>query len=329
MRRTSLAAAVAALSALAVPGIARGDGLPLPGVLSNPDGIADRAAKTRYVTFDAGRDTVVARLATKGARVEHSRLLKGRFTVPAVALDGSPSGLSEDERTLVLIRPRRGFPQRTTTLTVLSAKSLRTRRAITLRGDFSFDAISPDGRRAYLVHYVSRRDMTRYVVRALDLRSGRLLPGAIVDPREPDERMGGYPLTRATSPDGRWAYTLYDGVGHEPFIHALDTVGNSARCIDLEALEGARNLSVLRLRVAPGGGSLVVADKTAPVLAVDTRSFAVGPPRAAGTRRPARTSEQDDAMSWPLAAAGGVALLGLGSVLRRRNRAAARRTRRG
>jgi hypothetical protein len=327
MHRTSLAAAVVALSALAVPGITRADGLPIPGVLSNPDGIADRAAKTRYVTFDAGRDTVVARLATNGARVEHSRLLKGRFTVPAVALDGSPSGLSEDERTLVLIRPRRGFPQSATRLTVLSAKSLRTRRAIALRGDFSFDAISPDGRRAYLVHYVSRRDMTRYVVRALDLRSGRLLPGAIVDPREPDERMGGYPLTRATSPDGRWAYTLYDGVGHEPFIHALDTVGNSARCIDLDALAGNRNLSVLRLRVTRGGDSLVVADKTAPVLSVNTRTFAVGPPRATATRRPARTPEREDATTWPLAAAGGLTLLGLGSILRRRARGDGARSR--
>ena len=47
--------------------------------------------------------------------------------------------------------------------------------------------------------------------------------------------MRGQPLTRATSPDGRWAYTLYDGAGKEPFIHALDTSTRSARCIDLDA----------------------------------------------------------------------------------------------
>ena len=45
--------------------------------------------------------------------------------------------------------------------------------------------------------------------------------------------MDGYPLTRVTSADGRWVYTLYQngGVGGYPFIHALDTVRGVAHCI--------------------------------------------------------------------------------------------------
>ncbi len=44
--------------------------------------------------------------------------------------------------------------------------------------------------------------------------------------------MQGLPMTRATSADGRLAYTLYSA--EEPFIHALDTVrGSAAVCIDL------------------------------------------------------------------------------------------------
>jgi len=74
-------------------------------------------------------------------------------------------------------------------------------------------ALSPDGATLYLIQYTSRRDPTRYEVRAYDLPRDRLRPGAIVDPREPDERMRGFPITRSTSRDGRWAYTLYDGAG--------------------------------------------------------------------------------------------------------------------
>ena len=54
------------------------------------------------------------------------------------------------------------------------------------------------------------------------------LPTPIVDKSEPDERMAGLPITRQTTADGRWAYTLYDGAGKEPFVHALDTVNGEA-----------------------------------------------------------------------------------------------------
>ena len=56
---------------------------------------------------------------------------------------------------------------------------------------------------------------------ALDLRTGRLRGEPIMDPREPDEQMGGVPLTRTMSPDMRWVYTLYSG--EHNFVHALDT----------------------------------------------------------------------------------------------------------
>ncbi len=45
--------------------------------------------------------------------------------------------------------------------------------------------------------------------------------------------MGGIPIARASSAEGRWAYTLYARRGDEPFVHALDTVKREAFCIDL------------------------------------------------------------------------------------------------
>ncbi len=185
--------------------------------------------------------------------VIRSRVVPGRYTIPVVALDGTPSGLSADERTLVLINPRRRFPRQRTAFTVLDARTLRVRAVLDFEGDYSFDALSPNGRWLYLIQYTSRRDPQSYAVRAYDLRAGRMLPKAIVDPTEPDEAMRGYPLTRVTTPNGRWEYTLYDGGGSHPFVHALDTVGRKALCLDLDVLEGDSNLGNLTLEPEAGG----------------------------------------------------------------------------
>ena len=114
--------------------------------------------------------------------------------------------------------------------------------------------------------------------------TGRLLREPIVDPSEPDEAMRGYPITRETSADGRWEYTLYDGGGSHPFVHALDTVGREALCIDLDALAGRPNLYDLRLGPGDGGGALVVRDDAAIVTTIDLathRASATPPPRPA------------------------------------------------
>ena len=133
MRRI-LAIAVG-LAALAAAGTVRADGLPVLGVdvggkgVGAPDG-------GRYVTIPAGRDTVVARVGPDG-RIFRSRLLRGPYTIPAVAYDRSAGGLSADGSTLVLIRPRVAFPRARTPLVVLDAQDLRTRAALELHGDDS------------------------------------------------------------------------------------------------------------------------------------------------------------------------------------------------
>jgi hypothetical protein len=122
-------------------------------------------------------------------------------------------------------------------------------------------------------------------VRALDAVSGQLLPGPIVDPEEPDERMQGSPVTRVSSRDGRWAYTLYTG-SQEKFVHALDTVAGRAVCVDLPQLEDLREPFQLRLRLSGDGHTIAVysrdrKDTGAGTLAeIDTGSFAVRRPVA-------------------------------------------------
>ena len=143
----------------------------------------------------------------------------------------------------------------------------------------------------------------------------RLLPGAIVDPEEADEPMRGSPIARAMSHDGRWAFTLYDDSGGHPFIHALDTVAASAKCIDLDQLAGFADLFSLRLVVAPDGAVVVRQPGQArPLHVVDARTFEV---RDAAPARP--RAAQDERGGGPtgwLVVAAGLSLVGFIGVVR-------------
>ena len=266
---------VAALVAALVPTAARADGLPVLGIDVGSSGVSSSSDGVRYVTIPAGKRTIVERVAQHGGQVLAWRSLRGTFTIPAVAYDGSAGGLSADGTTLVLIEPRTSFPRAATRLLVLSTDGLKSLRAVKLRGDFSFDAVSPAGSWLYFIHYISPTDPTRYLVQAYDMRRGRLMAKPIIDPDEPGEKMRGNPLSREMSADGRWAYTVYDGAGATPFVHALDTVARSAHCIDLDGVPPGTDLWQLRLDIDRAGKRLVVRDRATPLLVVDLRTLRV------------------------------------------------------
>lgn len=300
MNTRPLCLALAVVAAL-LPASARADGLPVID-----ENLAWWGASTppvndvRYMTFPAGRQTVLAKMDATTGQVVRSRLFPTRWSVPLVAYDASTSGLSEDGSTLVLIEPRRSFPRRNTTFAVIGARGLRTRDVFTLHGDFSFDALSPDGRSLYLVEYVAAQDPFRYLVRLYDLETNRLQREPIIDPREVGDVMSGMPLTRSYSPDGRFAYTLYDGAGKHPFIHALDTVQKRARCIDLHGLMGFERLGEVKLDVSPDGGTIAVALAGEPVALVDAETNEVSNPPL--TSVPAAAVDEPSSVSWLLVA---------------------------
>ena len=306
MRRACLAAAVLLA---AVPAAARADGLPAVGIDAHPLLLPD--GDVAYITRAGAHSTRLIEHARYGGSLRERRL-RGSFSVPAVAYDGSPSGLSADGRKLILISPRKRFPRRRTTFAVVDTRAMTVRRHIALRGDFSFDAISPDGRTMYLIEY-SARDLAKYAVRAYDLSARRLLPKPVVDPDEADEPMRGIPVTRIASPDGRWAYTLYDN-GRHSFVHALDTAGRTAVCIDLDVRKawGAR----LELR---GTQLDVVSGRSRVLASIDTRTHTIipSPPRRPGTEGKSTESE-DASTSWLPLAAPTAALLLLAAAGRRR-----------
>jgi hypothetical protein len=296
---------------------AQAAGGPVPPVQGGA-GVSAPGGSLNYVAVRAGHDTVLLRIRRDAGFVERSRLIAGSYGVPGVAYDGSSTGLSNDERTLVLAAMR-GLRSHTRLL-LLDARRMRLRGEIVLPGYFTVDAISPDGRWLYFIHYRSVRD-NDYEVRAYDLHRRQLIREPIVDPREPDEKMQGLPMTRTVSADGRWAYTLYGSTDGAPFVHALDTARRTAACIDLDYLT---NEDVSEARLALAGTTLRIEGRAGPLALIDTRTFAVRRPAvAAAPPRPAASSATRDhgGLPWAVALVALVPILGAAVVARRRRQA--------
>ena len=239
---------------------------PSPGVAFGSPGVVSHDGKVRYVTLRAGRGTLVEAISTRDGTVRRTRYLKGLYGVPLVAYDGSTGGLARNGKRLVVYSPGS-----VTRYVVLDPRSLRVQSRIALQGNFGFDALSPDGSLMYLIHLKSGTGID-YEVRALDVTTGRLFPGAIVDRREPDEKMTGIPVTRVGSTDASWAYTLYSRSQGGAFVHALHTTAREAFCIDVPGIADDQ-LSHVRMRL--GKGLLLLRLRGRTVATIDTRTFEV------------------------------------------------------
>jgi hypothetical protein len=259
-RRAALAVlAVSALSA--APAAAAGG--PMPFALQGGSGVLSADGGTRYVAVatNAGWDTAIERVGTNGGTVEGVSDLTGDWGVPVVtSYGGDGGGLSQDGKSLVLAdaNVNQTYPKTSSRFIVVNTTTLRPGGAITLKGDFTFDALSPDAKRLYLVQHVDANDLSRYIVRAYDLRVGRLLPGRIADHAQKGWIMKGFPVARATSAGGRWVYTLYQNPGGFPFVHALDTMHGVAHCIGLPWRGNQNALYNMRLTLKNGDRTLAV-----------------------------------------------------------------------
>jgi hypothetical protein len=274
MRRLTGTALAAA--ALAVVPAAVASGPNVPG-LQGGGGIASARDGVRYVALPSTLSTVVTVARTSDGTVLRYASVPGSWAIPVVSTRGQTGGLSHDGRTLVLADAGpQTTPLRTQTrFTVVDTKTLATVDVVTLRGDFSYDALSPDARTLYLVEHVSSQDLTRYQVRAYDLPLGRLLPQAIADKRQAGWVMAGYPAGRVAGADGRWVYTLYRRSGGYPFVHALDSVGRVAVCIGLPwpLTQSQDALASGTMTLSDGGRRLVVRARTGRQFVVDTTTL--------------------------------------------------------
>lgn len=250
------------LSAVAA-GSGAADGGPSPGAVVGWDGIKAPAGGIRYVALPGGvARTTVAAVRVSGGRIVRFNTVPGLVGVPQVAYDGSVDGLSADGRVLVLGSVPR-LNGATTTFQVIQTRNLSVTNTIRLRGAWSFDALSPDGGTIYAIEYRVSTSPPSYRVRAIDARTGRVRPGAIVDKRDAGEVMRGSPVTRAAT--NGVAYTLYARPNGTAFIHALDTRHATAACIDLP-WEATGN-GIWNVRLSVSGGMLRLHERGAGTLA--------------------------------------------------------------
>ena len=250
MRR--LLTSILCFSAFAVlPPAALADGGPAPGVSVGWPGLAARGV--HYVAAPSRDGTEVEVVRNGHALPLRERTIQGSYGIPIVTWDGHTDGLSADGRTLVLenVRAPSVRLQRESGFAVLDARTLVLEQRVSLRGDFTFDALSPDGRTLYLIEHVSSQNLTLYRVRAYDVRARRLLRRIIAEKGSwQTATMAGWPITRAVSRDGIWVYTLYGRNDRgAPFVHALDARDRTAVCLDVSWRGDQNDLWQIRLRV--------------------------------------------------------------------------------
>jgi hypothetical protein len=307
MRRFALCLVVA-VGGLVIAPAALADGGPFL-VSQGGAGVANHDGRFHYVAISSGNtSTILERLQVDGGQINGWIPLKGSWGTPVLGAGVSTGqGLTRDGRTLVLASTvQLASPSK---FLIIDTRRMRVLRTVVLHGSFSFDALSPNGSRMFLIQYAHAQtgDLTDYVVRDYDMRTNRLLPGKIADRSEHEGTMAGSPVTRTTSTGGRWVYTLYQKPSGEPFVHALDTVGAAAYCIDLPKTRGLYNI-VLSLR--NGGRTLAAHWRSGrPWLNVAVGSW--------------RVSRPGGGFPWIWVGAGlggGFSLLAAGALLLRRRR---------
>jgi hypothetical protein len=164
--------------------------------------------------------------------VLHSTRLPGDFHLPLMTINGMPGGLSPNARWLVLQRfdDTPDGPPSATHLLLIDTTYARAMVPIDLTGYFEFDAVSNDGKRIFLIQYLTN---AIYHVRFFDVGGGQLDPAIVFDKSEGDDAMTGVRLNGVASPDGQWLYSVYAREHGGAFIHALNLDSAVAFCLDL------------------------------------------------------------------------------------------------
>lgn len=281
MRRSlALPLVIAAVGVLALAQASLAVG-PSLGAFDNRS-IANTGSSFSYlVKLAKGGEATVVEQRAHGRTLKSLTLTNG-WGIQMAALSGQVTGLSPNGRVLVLsdnIEPN-GYLRTSSQFVVVDTQTMKVQQVLRLHGDYSVDALSPDGRLLYLIHHVSGKDLTRYQVVGYDLSTYTMLPGVIADKRQASWIMKGFAISRATTRSGDWVYTFYQENDNYPFVHALDAANHTAVCIGIPASwvgNAAAWISSAHLSLA--NGKLVISTRDGDVrYLMDTTTFQVSTP---------------------------------------------------
>jgi WD40 repeat protein len=215
----------------------------------------------------------------------HELRLPSDYQLPSATLSGLPGGLSQNGRWLaVQAFDTAGSIPSATHLLVLDTTFATSPRRVDLNGNFNFDAISNDGKRLYLIEFVSS---TSYRVRMYRVDQGLMDPTIVFDKSDGSQAMAGVRLAGVASPDGSWLYSIYVREKQSPFIHALSLDGPIAFCIDLPgsgyASNGGLDAFHWSLALSPDGTRLYAANAATGTVSVINTNTNYFPPRVMRT----------------------------------------------
>lgn len=167
------------------------------------------------------------------------------YLLPIVTSSGLPGGPSPDGRWLALQAPG------TSHLLVVDTSFAQAPRRIDLDGDFTFDAISNDGMRVYLIQHAAGG---HYFVRDYVFGVG-LDPNIVFDKSDGGVAMSGVRLMGVPSPDGSWLYSVYARKDESAFVHELNLDATVAVCVDLAGPGYAADAKAMQWSLAMSGAS--------------------------------------------------------------------------
>jgi murein peptide amidase A len=309
-----------ALTAALFPAAPAGAGGGYYTQLAPVGGIAQPGSPYRFQTLTVGsrhRLTIVEQVRRHGGLIGRRWLLGGSWHLNAPAYDREGTGLAAHGQVLVVSRygaPGRSGLRSHTELAFLDTGPYRPHgprpiRRATLPGDYTVQAITPDGEFVYLSHNLAlSAHGPRFTLVPYSVRARLLLPAN--DIRANGEILSGSAIARTADASGHQVYTLYmDPLAPHGRMHvlALDTVAASLTKIELPQLDGTKNPLLLDLHLSPSGHFLTVRKHSArrwvhrePVVArVDLRKVASHPPPSPTATATAATSAAE-AVTGPL-----------------------------
>jgi hypothetical protein len=202
-----------------------------------PAGVPD-ATWGQFLTVSPGErmSRIKDLIVQPGLPAGRELAIEGSWRLPKVGLDPMPAGLSADGSTIALVEnvePSGVEAVITSRFAIVERSMASAPRFVELAGAFDYDALAPDGSILYVAEHVPGPLDGRYQVRAVDTATGVMRDAIIVDKRNLDVQMAGWPLDQAFRDDGV-VLTLYRGTEY-PFIHALHSGEAWAVCIGLPA----------------------------------------------------------------------------------------------
>lgn len=228
-------------------------------LLTLPAGLTSLNHQRLYTATPTNGETTISIINTQTGSKLRSFTISGSYTTSASSFDNSVISTSGQWLALREL----GQPIGETVIALIDTQAGKLAKTFHLNGDFTLDAVNPDGSRVYLLERLNDGS-GHYYVRLYDVTKNQLYQSPIVDKTElNDPNMTGTAVARQMAGDGTMAYTLYVDAYHNiAFVHVLPLTGDlyGAHCVLLPVGKSADLLHYYTLTMSSDESTLYAAN---------------------------------------------------------------------